>query len=222
MNDSAPWLERELARQLGPVCAPESLWYRIQDARRPAARSDSFRWIAWPAIALLTLIVCIIAFRQMSILGTERLTAQDLAELAQASKDFDFRSDDLRAIRAWVKAEANVDIDLPEGPVAAESARIRLLGVRLMRMRGIPVAAIDYRVGGEMATLLVSARHPDAGPSNGVGRHVFSTTRTAANARLVSWNMRDQNYAIAFPAAGSLHEACMLCHVNLPGLIAIN
>lgn len=222
MNDSTPWLERELARQLAPVAAPESLWYRLQEGRRSASRSDSFRWTVWPAVALLTLILCAVAFRQMSILGSERLTAQDLAELARTSRDFDFRSDDFREIRAWVKAEANIDVDLPDGSAAAESAQIRLLGVRLMRLRGIPVAAIDYRVGREMATLLVSARHPGLGANNGAGRHMFSTIMKTSGTRLVSWNMRDENYAIAFTGAGNVHEACMLCHANIPGMIAIN
>lgn len=221
MNDSTPWLERELTRQLAPVAAPESLWYRLQDERRPASRSDSFRWTVWPAVALVTLILCAIAFRQMSILGSERLTAQDLAELARTSRDFDFRSEDFGAIQAWVKAEANIDVDLPEGPAAAQSAQIRLLGVRLMRLRGIPVAAIDYRVGREVATLLVSARHSGLGATNGTGRHMFSTIKTTGT-RLVSWNMRDENYAIAFTGTGNMHEACMLCHANLPGMIAIN
>lgn len=220
MNDTTPWLERELSRQLAPVGAPESLWYRIQTGR-PTPRRDSFRWAVWPAVALVTLIICAAAFRQMSIIGTERLTAQDLAELAQTSRDFNFRSEDFGAIRSWIKAEANVDIDLPDGPTGAESAQIRLLGVRLTRLRGVPVAAIDYRVGSEMATLLVSARHSGLAADSGTGRHMFSTMK-ATGTRLVSWNMRDQSYAIAFSGTGNMHEACMLCHANMPAMIAIN
>lgn len=221
MNDSAPWLERELARQLAPVAAPESLWRRVREAQRPVGTYGSLRWTVWPAVALLTLLLCVIAFRQISALGTERLTAQDLVQLARTPGDFDFRSNDFASIRSWAKAEADVDIDLPPGR-AAESAHIRLLGVRLMRLRGVSVAAIDYRVGNETATLLVSDRRAGLRANSGAGRHLFAATKVDSRRSLISWNMKDQNYAIAFSGAAGLHEACMLCHANIPGAVAIN
>lgn len=221
MNDAAPWLERELARQLAPVAAPESLWYQIQEQRRLSPRRDSLRWTLWPAIAILTLFVCAGAFREIDIRGAERLTPQDLAELARNPKDLDFRSSDFGAIRSWVKAKANIDIDVPEGMVSPESAAVRVIGVRLVRLRGLPVAAIDCRFGADRATLVVSAKR--AGHAgNEVGKHLFAEGESGSGTRMVSWNMRNQNYAIAFAGAGDANAACMLCHANLPGLIAIN
>jgi len=48
----APWLEMELARQLSPVAAPESLWDRIQERPVPR-RAVEFR--LWPVAAALLL-----------------------------------------------------------------------------------------------------------------------------------------------------------------------
>ncbi len=64
IDEATPWLEKELARQLAPVAAPEALWGRIQEARRMPRRSVSFRWAVWPAFALLTLFVCAGALRK--------------------------------------------------------------------------------------------------------------------------------------------------------------
>lgn len=222
MNDTAPWLERELARQLAPVAAPESLWNRIHEPRRSVGRGDSFRWTVWPAVALLTLLVCAGVFRTLNMRGAEELSVQELAELAKNSKDFDFRSSDFGAIRSWVKAESNIDIDLSDESSAAENASVRVLGVRLIRFRGLPVAAIDYRVGDDFATLLVSGKRADVGGNSDVGKHLFRAMKSAGNTRLVSWNMRNQNYAVAFTGGQSVHGACLLCHANMPGLIAIN
>ena len=60
-----------------------------------------------------------------------------LAENELGASSLDFRSDDPAEIRSWVKARVNVDIDLPAG-----SSRVRLLGARLIRFNGAPVAAV--------------------------------------------------------------------------------
>lgn len=219
MNDSTPWLERELARQLAPVTAPETLWNGI---RRPrAARRDlSFRWALWPGVALLILAGCMGWLLRHGGPSAEKLTAQDLAELAKSPRDLDFRSSDFVAARAWVKAEANIDIDTPPGP-PAESPQVRVLGVRLLHFHGVPVAAMDYRVGDRVATLVVCGRRAGPGGNSDVGRHLFSGMNSRG-ASLVSWNMRSESYAIFFPGGGDVHGACLLCHANMPGVIAIN
>lgn len=215
MNDAAPWLERELARQLAPVAAPESLWIRMHEPRRSAWPGASIRWMLWPAVAALTLAVCAGVFREVNLRGTEKLTSHDLAELAAGGREFDFRSSDFGAVRLWVKAKADIDIDVPEEP-AGENARVRVLGVRLIRLRGFRVAAIDYRAGEDLATLLVSAKH------SGLRGNGEVKMKSGGNTRLISWNMRNQIYAISVSGAEDVHGACLLCHANVPGLITIH
>src|ERR1035441_9466891 len=135
MNDGSPRLqhaalERELARQLAPVAAPETLWDRIHEPRPPAPRGMPMAWfnwhgVAWPA-TVVVLIACAGVYWRMN------RAREPLAELPPASRDFDFRSNDFGAIRKWVKAESNIDIDLPDGS-AASAAPVLLLGVRLIR-----------------------------------------------------------------------------------------
>jgi hypothetical protein len=211
------WLEKELARQLAPLAAPESLWDRINQRQRRPRRRVSLDWAFWPAAAAMVFL----AFAGLLLTrGAHRdpgtLTEQELAVLASGSRGFDFRSDSFEDTRAWVKAEANIDIDLPSGQAAADRGPVRLLGARMIQLRGLPIAAIDYRVGDEMATLLVSGKHAGLSGNTEASRHLFSRIKSAGNARLFSWNMRNQTYMIAFSGAKNPRGACLLCHLNTP------
>ncbi len=222
MNEPAPspgryaGLERELGRQLAPVAAPEALWDRIQEPRRSVVRGLPVAWIAWPAAAVVVSIVCAGVFWKVNH------PREPLAELPPASKNFDFRSSDFGAIRKWVKTESNIDIDMPDGSSAAAAAPVLLLGVRLIRFRGRPSAAIDYRVGEGTATLVVSGKGAGLNANAEMGKHLFSATRAAGNERLISWSMRNQNYTIAFSGAKDLRGGCLLCHANSRGMITVN
>ena len=219
MNDGSPWpqnpaLERELARQLAPVAAPETLWDRMHEPRPTPPRGISIAWVAWPA-TVMVLIACTGVYWKMNH------PREPLAELPPASRDFDFRSNDFGAIRKWVKAESNIDIDLPDGSTSA-AAPVLLLGVRLIRFRGSPAAAIDYHVGERAATLVVSGKKGGLSGNTDVGEHLFSAMRSAGKEHLLSWNMRNQNYTIAYSAKEDLGGACLLCHSNTRSPLTIN
>ncbi len=205
-----PWLARELSRQLGPVAAPEGLWASIQEARSAPGRSFSFRWIIWPAFAALTLVSCVGLLRQLT--GMSRLTQSELAEISAGSKDPDFRSNDFSAIRTWVSAQTKIDIDLPPGQSVGGARPVRLIGARLIRFRGSRVAAIDYRVGDRVATLLVSGKRPRLSWSTEPSQHLFSQIRTQGGGRALSWDMGNEVYTIAFAGAREFHGACLICH----------
>jgi hypothetical protein len=215
------WLEKELARQLAPVTAPESLWDRINQQPRRAPRRIPLDRAFWP-VAVVMLLLAVAGVEHT--IGIDRdpdtLTDRELA-LAGASGAFDFRSDSFEVTRKWVKAEANIDIDLPAGQRVADPALhpqrfVRLLGVRMTKLRGLPVAAIDYRVGDDVATLFVSGKHPGPAGNGSPSRHMFSPTKSAGDTRLYSWDMHDQTYSIAFSGAENSHAACLLCHSNTP------
>jgi hypothetical protein len=210
LDEATPWLARELSSQLAPVAAPDGLWARIQEGRSAPRRSVSFRWTVWPAFAALTLVSCIGLLRQLT--GMNRLTQGELAEISSGSKDPDFRSNDFRAIRAWVSAQTNIDIDLPAGQSVGGARPVLLIGARLIRFRGSRVAAIDYRVGDRVATLLVSGKRPRLSWSTEPSRHLFSQIRTQGGGRALSWDMGNEVYTIAFAGAREFHGACLICH----------
>jgi hypothetical protein len=207
------WLEKELARQLAPVTAPESLWDRInQQRRRPPRRVLPGRAF-WPVAAVMMLLAVAGVVRTIRVdRDPETLPAEELAVMGTSGR-LNFRSDSFDATRKWVKAEANIDIDLPPGHRGADPGVVRLVGVRMARLRGLPIAAVDYRVGDEAATLFVSGKQ--GGPA-GDGRHVFAPTKSAGDARLYAWNMHNQTYAIAFTGVENSHAACLLCHSSSP------
>jgi hypothetical protein len=219
-NESSAWLEKELSRQLAPAAAPVFLWDRINaPTSRPRALPGGLPgWSLWPLVAGAALLICAGAFwsfgatRGLVSGAADKLSEQELAALTETSKGSGFRSNDPAGIRAWVKAAANIDIDLPAEQTTIKGGPVRLLGARLTHLRGVPIVAIDYRTGDEIATLLVSSQ-PSA-----------LTGNTDPAKHLVSWNMRNQTYTIAFPGTKDAHGACVLCHANTPGLLmpAIN
>lgn len=214
------WLERELARQLAPVAAPEPLWDRInRQQRKPAGRLALERTF-WPVAIAMALLAFAGVLHTLSVSREpDQLPEQELALFARPFGDFDFHSNSFEETRAWVKARADIDIEVPPGRPAAERAAVRLLGTRIIRLDGLPVAAIDYRVGDQMATLFVSGKRAGLTVNAKASKHLFS------QGRLVSWNMRSQTYTIAVSKSGALsgvgnsRGACLLCHANLPGVI---
>jgi hypothetical protein len=210
------WLERELARQLAPVAAPESLWHHINRQQRRPARRVSLERTFWPVAMAMVLLAFAGVLRTLSLnRAPDQLSEQELALFARPSGAFDFRSDSFAETRAWVKTQANIEIDVPAGPPAAERGNVRLLGTRIIRLHGLQIAAIDYRVGDQMATLFVSGKRDGLTGSAKASKHMFS------KGRLVSWNMRSQTYTIAFSGTRGSGGACLLCHANSPGVILI-
>ena len=149
---------RELARQLAPVAAPDSLWDRINrvpsQPQRGPRRGIPLEWAFWPVAAAMALLAFAGISRALQdIAPRDTLPEEELALIARTPTELDFRSDSFEETRAWVKAEANIDIALPpEQP----TGYVRLLGARIIQLRGLRIAAIDYRAGDRLATLFVS------------------------------------------------------------------
>ena len=199
----APWLEMELARHLGPVAAPESLWDRIHEQKIPR-RDNPDRRVLWPIAAALLLMASGGVTWRIVMARDPGAGLARLAENELRASSLDFRSEDPVEIRTWVKAKANIDIDLPAGPSA-----VRLLGARLIQFKGTPVAAVAYRVGDDDAALLVMGKRSAAAPN-----HVFAPVQSAGTTRLFAWSMGQQEYTIAFAGTKDPQGACLLCHAN--------
>lgn len=212
------WLERELARQLAPVTAPESLWNRIESVSRAPRRQFSRGWVLLPVAASIALFALAGAVRMRSVTaGPDPFREQELALLETPARGYDFHAAGFQETRAWVKAEANIDIDMPAGEFGPDPAAVRLLGARLLRCGGLRVAAIDYRAGDEVATLFVSEKRAGLSGDTQNSKHLFSQVSADRDERIFSWNMRSQTYSIAYPGAKSSRGACLLCHASIPG-----
>ena len=188
------WLEMELARELGPAAAPEALWDRIHE-QQARQRGDSFRWWLVAAALLLTVsggMAWRISMARDPVSALEKLAERELS----SPQRFDLYSNNPLEIRTWVKTKTDIDLEM------SGNSAVRLLGARLMRLDGMPVAAIGYQVGDSAATLLVCRKRSGGAATT---KHVFSR----ADSRLFTWSMREQVYTIASSAA-----ACLLCHAN--------
>jgi hypothetical protein len=194
------WLEAQLSRQLCPVSAPDALWNRIHEQRRPL-RVRPERRVMWSVAALALLIVAAGMFWRLGVTG-------DPSE--------EISSSDAQQIRSWVKAKANIDIRLPDGSPFGNQA-VRLLGARIIRMQQYSVAVVNYRVGSESATMLVTDHHA-TGESRNPG-HTSPRVSNTANTTLYSWSLGADDYTIAFTGAKEPRAACLLCHVNTPALM---
>jgi hypothetical protein len=211
------WLEKELARQLGPVSAPESLWRRIHEQRRPL-RVPPVRWAVWSAaaFALLALSAGVVAMTRDSTADLDKLAARELQSLSEGSGQVDFRSADPGEIQAWVKAKSDMNVPLPEC-AGRGNGPVRLLGARLIRLEGLWAAAITYRVGEDFAAMLVTGRRAGFMRTGRPG-HGSLQMKTIGETELFSWNRGPEVYRIAFAATKDPQRACLLCHVNGSGL----
>jgi hypothetical protein len=230
------WLERELAGQLCPVAAPDSLWRRIHEQRRPL-RVGPQRW--WnrttgpvAATLLLTLLAAVV-WRMGAIRDPQAdlrmLAERELRGLEDGSGKIDIRSTDPREIRAWVRARSGIEVQLPDSATSGNQ-EVRLVGAGLVQLDRHSVAVISYRVGGKPAALVVaggragSARSP-AGNSTGTPAgndsplHGAPRIGSAKEMSLYSWSVGAAEYTIAFGGTEEPQRACLLCHANPPALV---
>ncbi|HEY3823712.1 MAG TPA: hypothetical protein VGL82_04095 [Bryobacteraceae bacterium] len=211
------WLEEELKRQLAPVVAPGSLWDRIEHPRPAPRHGIAPAKLWWPLVAVTVLLTVIITLHNLDVPhNQDTLVEREVATLTGISKGFDFRSENFQDIRKWAKVTANIDIDRPPGAPSEGRSTAQLLGVRLIQLQGLPVAAIAYRMGDETATLFISGKRAGLSGNTGASKHLFFPKTTTGNTRFVSWNMRNETYTIAFPGTKSFQAACLLCHATTP------
>lgn len=222
----APWLQTELAHQLGPVAAPESLWNRIQEQQVPR-RGSSFRWASWPVAAGLLLMASAgmawhISRARDRVADMEKLAERELQRFAGGPKRLNLCSGNAMEIRTWLKAKANVDIDLLAGRSMAAHGAVRLLGARLIQLHGATIASVAYRADDGVATLLVS-RTRSAGRGNAAtSKHLSWRIESSRKARLFSWSMGEQVYTLASSDTKNPRGACLLCHPDARGLTTLN
>ena len=158
------WMVEELEQSLRRVCAPEELWDRIQSPQHTRARVRT-RFMAWAAVPMLMFV---------AVWGTH----------SRNNPSIQFHSSDPAEIRAWVNANAGLDVPLHAGNLA---------GAKVLSAQ---TAEIAYRVGGRDVSLLVS-----------------KTADVQRNGRSVSWTTGGQTYLLAC-AEPQDFKACVMCHVG--------
>jgi hypothetical protein len=141
-----------------------------------------------------------------------QITDQELRLFADPSAGQSFPSNDPAEIRDWIKAKGNIDVELP----TSRSEAIRLLGAKLVSVRGALVAAVAYSIGKDSATLFVS-RSTVCCNSAGGSRHLLSKVSTSGGKNLLSWEMKKQTYTIAYAGDNDPQGGCLLCHADAHG-----
>jgi hypothetical protein len=189
------WLEQELTRQFAPVAAPDGLWDRIHEQRRPLRTNSRLNPVLAIAVASLMVLLAVL--------------------LGQQARPAEFRSADPAEIRAWIRSHAGFDVPLPNQPPEGGEP-VSLVSARLERRRGEPVAAITYRVGNEFVDMRVA---PAGKPAAG---HSPPRVESTANTRTVSWDMGKESYSVTLNSATAANHACILCHADPPGMVAFN
>ena len=203
-------LEAELARQLGAVSAPDSLWLRIHEQRRPL-RVRPNPWTAWSiAAASLLVLLAGLAWRLGATLTPRSdlalVARQELRDMANGTQKLDLRSADRAEIQRWVEARTGVDLKLAS--FAGEGAE--LCGARIFRSGGYSGAVISYRVDGHSAAMVVTAGSGTAGP-----RHTSFEEKVTGDILLYSWQREGGEYALAAMGAEKPHRPCLLCHAAM-------
>jgi hypothetical protein len=207
-------LEAELARQLGAVSAPDSLWLRIHEQRRPL-RVRPNPWTAWSiAGASLLVLLAGLAWR----LGATALfnaaphpdlalvARQELRDMANGTQKLDLRSADRAEIQQWVEARTGVNLKL----ASFGGERAELCGARIFRSGSFSGAVISYRVNGRSAAMVVTAGSGTAGP-----RHTSFEEKVTGDILLYSWDREGGEYALAAMGTEKPHQPCLLCHAAL-------
>jgi hypothetical protein len=206
-------LEAELARQLGAVQAPDSLWLRIHEQRRPL-RVRPNPWTAWSiAGASVLLLLAGLAWRLGAaslFIGTPHadlavVARQELRDMVSGTQKLDLRSADRAEIQRWVEERTGVNLKL-----AAFGDATELCGARIFRSKGFSGAVIAYRVDGRSAAMVVTARSGTAGP-----RHTSFEEKTTGDILLYSWQRESGEYALAAAGTEKPHRPCLLCHAAL-------
>ena len=213
MADLRESLETELARQLCPISAPDSLWHQIHQQRRPL-RVRPHPWTKWSiAAAALLMLLAGLVWRLGATRGPsedlEMLAGRELRGVANGSGRIDIRSSDPGEIQRWVKAKLDVDVRLPGNEA------VRLLGARVIRLERLSIAAITFRVGDEFAAMLVTGRQRSFTGST----HASLRIRSAGDMLLYSWSVGREDYAMAFGDTSAPKQPCLLCHASPPALI---
>jgi len=185
-----------LLREMAQVKAPDTLWAGIRAEQRARQTPVRTGWMLWPAVAMVLLLASgDLLWEFGKARGSViRLSDHEVARLT---------SDNPGEIRAWVKTKTDMDVDLACG----QTGRVRLSGVRLLRVKGELVAAISWQSEGKPGTLLVSRK----------GMVFRRMEPQSADSRLVSWTGRDRSFAIAWQHAGDVEASCLRCHVESHG-----
>ena len=168
----------------------------------PGAPVRKPRWLLWSVAATVAAASALFYFGLESD-STSYLAKAAWRELSSGTEPLDFRSSDPLEIRAWIKANAGLDIPL----VSAHS--VQFIGVSLLRSSPCTVC-VSYRIGNRRGELMV-ARGGSGGP-----KHPSIRQTSFRGATVTSWAAAGQTYAIATSIRGP-HSACILCHVDRKG-----
>jgi len=167
------WFEPVLAQHLHPVVAPDELWERVQrPVRRPSVHAsvNAARIRAWAmgAVAVVALAMVVLAW----VYPSHR----------------NIQSSDAAQVRAWVRANAGVDV-----PFVAQPAGVRLIGAGFSKGS----VEIAYQVRDRQGKLILGDRRTPAG-----------------GAKVFRGSVDGHTFTLECATAEDLKMACNLCHIG--------
>ena len=196
-------LERELTEALGPVRAPESLWYRVDAELAGGAGSHRRRfssgftpavWLV-PALTAACLILILLNLRNPALAVHQGfLRHPDRLDLVQCQPT---------ELHDWLAHNAGLAVKFAARP-QAEAGSVRILGARKL---GEGRAAVFYRVGKYPLTLLIG----HGGRST--AKHVKQRNLILAGVTLFEWEAHGQAFTLVSSIPGGSQQGCHLCHV---------
>jgi hypothetical protein len=195
-------LQEMLRRDLARVEAPAELWGHLQGARLAKA-SDTVWPRAWALAAALAIVVAVLAVGMHEPPAPLAASASGVV----AAGHLEFQSGDPAQIRAWLNAQAGIDVALPVVPQPS----VRLLGASVVN-RVEPAVQVVYRVGNREASLLVEKTSRPEGAGAGGARH--ADLKADSNGGKITWVMHGQMYTLECFGPEDARIACLLCHAS--------
>ncbi len=214
-EDPTPQEVRLLARLKTPVrpetTSPHS-WYW------PAQRWF-VRWMA-PAIAIVTVLVVVIAFRwttrpPISGPAFAEFAVHAHQQYAIGNVGLEVRSNSQQALNDWLQKKLSFQVALPTNPPAAGEVRpFQVEGASLIQTAGRSSAFIAYQMDTGPASLVVT---PETVAVAGGGvesryKKVSFHYATIEGYKVVTWTLHGRSYALVSSEGNSTQKSCMICH----------
>ena len=230
--EEAKNLSQKVRAAKAPFPAPEMLRQRLQE--RIASREQKVApklklvatistWRRWPLAAIAAMLLLTITSVLFFRMGRREDQAELMMhtavmahrELQQNQIPLDILSNSPQEVSEWFGKRVSFPFHMADTGIASDDrAKYKLVGGRLMSVRGEHVALLSFRLSNELVSLLIGSGEfaIDEGgtaiESNGVILH--SRDRDALH--IVSWKNRGLSYVLVFRTAPSNKGKCERCH----------
>jgi anti-sigma factor RsiW len=122
-------------------------------------------------------------------------------------------------VTRWVDRRVSFHFQLPVSqPVPQGTSRYRLVGARLIRLKGGTGVVITYHHQDQVVSLLVASAQTAviAGGDQVPDDHLLFHFRMEGGLNVITWYNHGLAYALVSSVSGSARQSCLVCHGRLP------